>query len=365
MGTHPSGPATLAEGALAGTPLLAFIRDHPQVLGDAAPRFGADLPFLLKVLSVRTALSIQSHPDKGLAARLHAERPGVYKDGNHKPEMALALSEFEALCGFAPHAEVAAALAAVPELRECCGAAAADAYAASDEAGRKAALAAAFTALMTAPPEAVRSAVARMAARLGAAAAAGRPLGAKEALVLRLNEQYPGDVGVLAAWFLNHVRLGPGEAIALAANEPHAYVSGELVECMATSDNVIRAGLTPKLRDTDVLCGSLTYAQGAPQVLRGEADAARHLAVYRPRFEEFEVWRFEPPAGAEVALPAARGPMILLVQQGGGSVAAGEGGARAAARGGVFFVAAGTPLSVRVGEAGMVAWFAAPNSMGF
>jgi hypothetical protein len=44
------------------------------------------------------------------------------------------------------------------------------------------------------------------------------------------------------------VRLAPGEAIFLAANEPHAYVSGELVECMATSDNVIRAGLTPKFR---------------------------------------------------------------------------------------------------------------------
>lgn len=38
------------------------------------------------------------------------------------------------------------------------------------------------------------------------------------------------------------------QAICLEANEPHAYVSGELVECMATSDNVIRAGLTPKLR---------------------------------------------------------------------------------------------------------------------
>ena len=42
--------------------------------------------------------------------------------------------------------------------------------------------------------------------------------------------------------------LSGAQAIYLAANVPHAYVSGELVECMATSDNVIRAGLTPKLR---------------------------------------------------------------------------------------------------------------------
>lgn len=62
------------------------------------------------------------------------------------------------------------------------------------------------------------------------------------------------------------ISLKAGQAIYLAANEPHAYVSGELVECMATSDNVIRAGLTPKFRDTAVLCESLTYSQGLPEV---------------------------------------------------------------------------------------------------
>ncbi len=49
---------------------------------------------------------------------------------------------------------------------------------------------------------------------------------------------------------LRGTRIKPAarQAIYLAANVPHAYVSGELVECMATSDNVVRAGLTPKLR---------------------------------------------------------------------------------------------------------------------
>ena len=46
---------------------------------------------------------------------------------------------------------------------------------------------------------------------------------------------------------------GLSQAIYLAANVPHAYISGELVECMATSDNVIRAGLTPKLRWVSLL----------------------------------------------------------------------------------------------------------------
>ena len=88
-----------------------------------------------------------------------------------------------------------------------------------------------------------------------------RPLTAKEALVLQLEKQYPDDVGVIAAFFLNYVKLTPGEALHLGANEPHAYISGECIECMATSDNVIRAGLTPKFRDVQTLCAMLTYKQ--------------------------------------------------------------------------------------------------------
>ena len=70
-------------------------------------------------------------------------------------------------------------------------------------------------------------------------------------------------MGVLSVFFLNLVTLPAGAAIYLAANQPHAYLAGELVEVMATSDNVLRAGLTPKLRDTEVLCSSLTYNQVA------------------------------------------------------------------------------------------------------
>jgi len=80
-------------------------------------------------------------------------------------------------------------------------------------------------------------------------------------LVLSLEKQYPGDVGVLAAYFMNYVKLSPGEALFVGANEPHAYLSGECIECMATSDNVVRAGLTPKYRDVQTLCSMLTHDQ--------------------------------------------------------------------------------------------------------
>jgi mannose-6-phosphate isomerase class I len=88
-----------------------------------------------------------------------------------------------------------------------------------------------------------------------------RQLTDKELLVLRLEKQYPGDVGVISAFFFNYVKLNPGEALYLGANEPHAYIFGECVECMATSDNVVRAGLTPKHRDVQTLCSMLTYKQ--------------------------------------------------------------------------------------------------------
>lgn len=88
-----------------------------------------------------------------------------------------------------------------------------------------------------------------------------RQLTEKEQLVLRLEEQYAADIGVISAFFLNYVKLNPNEALYLGANEPHAYLSGECVECMATSDNVVRAGLTPKHRDVQTLCSMLTYKQ--------------------------------------------------------------------------------------------------------
>jgi mannose-6-phosphate isomerase len=367
MGTHPSGPALVSSGPLAGTPLLHYVREHSQGLGDAAKPFKGDLPFLLKILSVRKALSIQSHPDKELAKRLHSERPSVYKDANHKPEMAIALTEFQALCGFCAHEEVLLALEGVPELRLICGEQNCDAYMSSSTFDRrKAALRNLFTALMTADKEDVESAILTMIKRLRTESLS-RPLTPKELLVTQLNDQYPTDVGVLAAWFLNYIKLAPGEAIALAANEPHAYIRGEIVECMATSDNVIRAGLTPKLRDTEVLCSSLTYNQGLPKIFSGEVDNKRHMVLYRPPFDEFEVWKVSPSAGTKLEIAAMRGPSIILVQHGEGIIHArtplhGDGKVEVR-RGRVLFVPAGVGLSIASVE-DLILWIAAANGMG-
>ena len=95
MGTHPNGPSELGN-CHSREPLSDYIKRHPDVLGDnCRKQFGDNLPFLFKILSVNKALSIQAHPNKQLAALLHKDRPNVYKDSNHKPEMAIALTNFD------------------------------------------------------------------------------------------------------------------------------------------------------------------------------------------------------------------------------------------------------------------------------
>lgn len=61
-----------------------------------------------------------------------------------------------------------------------------------------------------------------------------------DGLFLRLHEEYPGDVGCFVIYFLSYHKLAPGEALFLEANVPHAYLSGDGMECMAASDNVVR-----------------------------------------------------------------------------------------------------------------------------
>ena len=127
MGTHPSMPSRIipndASASSKFAPLAEYLTQHPELIGDRVrAKFSDDepgaLPFLFKVLSVGKALSIQAHPDKALGKKLHAQRPDVYKDPNHKPEMAIALTPFRGFCGFRPLAEIVEYIKNVPELAQ-------------------------------------------------------------------------------------------------------------------------------------------------------------------------------------------------------------------------------------------------------
>ncbi|GAB0490366.1 hypothetical protein MMPV_001601 [Pyropia vietnamensis] len=324
MGTHPTAPARLAAD---GRPLAAYLDDQGL----------PGLPFLLKVLSVRTALSIQAHPNKELAARLHASNPDAYKDDNHKPEMAVAVTPFKAMCCFRRVAAIVADCDRLPALvgafgeggrslvdglRSVAGGAAGGTAAGEgdDEADAASAdaLRAAFEALMTQEPEAV-------AASLGALLDAVRGLPKADrtpadVLLLRLADQYPDDVGCFAAYLLNQVTLAPGEALFLPANEPHAYLSGDCVEVMATSDNVVRAGLTPKFKDVPVLVKMLTYAAGPP-LPPVVTCVGPGVVRYTPPVKEFMLERVEVQPGDDataVQLPTLAGGSVLVVLAGDG-----------------------------------------------
>ncbi|PHT89114.1 Mannose-6-phosphate isomerase 2 [Capsicum annuum] len=142
-----------------------------------------------------------------------------------------------------------------------------------------------------------------------------RELAEKEQLVLRLEKQYPADVGVLAAFLLNYVKLNPGEALYYGTNEPHAYIYGDCAEGMATSDNVVRAGLTPKHRDVKTLCSMLTYIQGFPEILQGTA-VNPYVMRYIPPLDDFEVDHCILPEQSTAEFSSIPGPSIFMVVEG-------------------------------------------------
>ncbi|TVU23144.1 hypothetical protein EJB05_30255, partial [Eragrostis curvula] len=352
MGTHPSAPSSLAPDVS----LRDWVARNPAALGRAvAARWGGDLPFLFKVLSVAKALSIQAHPDRDLARALHALRPAAYRDANHKPEMAVAVTEFTALCGFAGTQELKEVLRTVPEVLELVGKEEAAKLMTVKEQnegiGVRPYLQSAFTNLMIANEEAVSEAISKLKGRLDVESKV-RALTKKEKLVLSLEKQYPGDVGVLAAFFFNYVKLNPGEALYIGANEPHAYLSGECIECMATSDNVVRAGLTPKYRDVHTLCSMLTYNQMFPEILKG-VPVQPYVTRYTPQTDEFEVDHYLLPAGKSVTMSPVPGPSIFLVMTGEGEIKAGSVPDEAKLKeGNIFFVPAYTEVKLQASGPG-------------
>lgn len=114
------------------------------------------------------------------------------------------------------------------------------------------------------------------------------------------NHYFPNDVGVLSIFFLNILQLKPGQAIFLAANQPHAYLSGDCVECMACSDNVIRAGLTPKFKDVDTLLEMLDFSgTSAAEKFFLPTQIAPYAQLFKPPVDDFAVVEVSVPANVE------------------------------------------------------------------
>jgi len=257
MGAHPAAPSdvVLPDG-LTG-PLPALVEAAPlEVLGRRTQRrFGTRLPYLLKVLGVEHALSLQVHPDRFRAAegfvlqetrgidRNSAQR--LYADPYPKPEFLYALTPFEALAGCRPGREAADTLAVLdlPELAPVV------------RAARYQGTAAAIGRLARWPAADRPALVARIRAACLERRSAPLPPATQRllALVLRLVGEHPGDPLVLAPALLRLHDLPPGGTMFVPPGVLHAYLSGTAVEIMSASDNVVRAGLTTKHVDVPEL----------------------------------------------------------------------------------------------------------------
>lgn len=307
MGTHQNGAAVLKD---TGKSLKDYIKQNAHVLGTHE---GGDLQFLLKVLSVGNALSIQSHPTKEQAKILNANDPLNYPDDNHKPEMAIALSDFELLCGFQKPHGILSNVKAHKELLELLDEESLVQLAEeTNEDKQRAALKKVFTQVWTHNQEEIKQVIQEIVTRLYQK---DQPAQVDE-IVLRLNDQFPGDIGVLAPFFLNYFTLKPGEATFLGPNEPHAYISGNCIECMALSDNTIRAGLTPKFKDVNTLCNSLTYRMYDPPIFKPKI-LFDGIFEYAPPIDEFRVHMIKTNASEIPAIPSAS---IFIIVEGGAQI---------------------------------------------
>ena len=324
FGAHPGDPAVL-ETRTGPRSLLEVIGEDPDgQLGPAVrTRFGDVLPFLVKVLAAGEPLSLQAHPSATQAVEGYEreDRIGLpvnsplrnYRDRNHKPELLVALSDFEALAGFRPAAHSVALMRAlaVPALEPFIGL--------LDDTSDAAGLRALFTTWITAPQPDIDALITAVLEGAVAYIRTGATEFAEEAkTVLELGERYPGDAGVLAALLLNRISLRPGQGIYLSAGNLHSYLHGVGMEVMANSDNVLRGGLTPKHVDVPELLRVLDFTPVA----------AAHVATRRDGIEV----RYLTPAqefaasvltldgehlGHEVDVPAGHdGPQILVCTQG-------------------------------------------------
>jgi len=339
--THPNGQSRVIDAAFTsngGVTLQEYLGGEP-------------LPYIFKVLSIRQALSIQAHPDQVVARDLHKLRPDLYKDPNHKPEQVLALTPMDALCGFRSLREIAFYANNIPpfaallsaetrnQLESYIAGSATEAKRDSKQAECILLRAIFSETIASSDAENVQKQITALYELANNARARGesafpelpfpasmghRAMNAKRLtdLIVDLSQQYPGDVGCFCPFVLNCFTLQPGESVFLAPNVPHAYLSGQCVEVMACSDNVIRAGLTPKFRDVETLLRILDY-RSVPPVVDTGATLSPGLKMFNPpaQFPEFMVFEVHSSSDQDeskrmVQLPVLDEGAILLCTDG-------------------------------------------------
>jgi mannose-6-phosphate isomerase len=316
FGSHPVAPARIETEAGAVELGDWIARDPERCLGSAvARRFGSRLPFLVKLLAVERPLSLQVHPDargarEGFERENHAGIPlgaatRCYRDPHAKPELVCALERFTALHGFRPLEELAENLAVsgfadrLPGLSALRQSPVPDAWRIV------------FGELLALAPEGRRQVLAAASERAGEASCEPEAV----RWVARLASAFPDDVGVLAPLLLRLVVLEPGQALFVPPGVVHCYLEGLALEAMASSDNVLRGGLTSKHVDRGELLRAACFAPAASEPSEPcpvSAIESRH----RIQAEEFAVSSIEVQPGTGFACKAVVGAEVLVCVSG-------------------------------------------------
>jgi mannose-6-phosphate isomerase len=313
IGTHNNAPSKISiddsEQSLADYIEL----DAAAILGEkVAQQFNNKLPFLFKVLSIAEPLSIQTHPDKDQAEMLHSVDPDNYSDDNHKPEIAIAIDKLEALAGFKSVEAVKNICIEYDELTKFMGLNNFNRIFENSVTGESEKLRQLYSLLVH------KALDEKDEYRLLLKSLRDRFLTGtdkkEEQLFLKLYERYDKDIGLLTMLFLNYYVLSPGEAIFTKAGIPHAYLSGNIIECMANSDNVIRAGLTPKFVDVKNLLKVLSFESGGVDMVTPEKSGSK--TEYNTDAEEFKVVRIELSENKKVKIKQKSQLSIFLLVEG-------------------------------------------------
>ncbi|KAI2622769.1 mannose-6-phosphate isomerase [Hypomontagnella submonticulosa] len=339
FGDYPDFPARkLDTGELLSEVLQ---KNKEQLLGKKViEKFDSQLPYLPKILSIAKALPLQLHPNKELATKLHKKDPENFTDPNHKPEIAVALSKFEVFAGFKPLDKIAP-LFKLPLLQQF--------NPEQPEKWTDETLRNVTRNLLKADLETVKKVQTELAKvpkdQLGDAAYILD-------LLPRLQDQYgPKDAGSLVALLcMNFLVFGPGDAVWIPADGIHAYLAGDIVECMARSNNVLNSGFCPPgdRNNADLFADTLTFKAHSREDVylpskRSEKSKNGKTVVYRPPMSEFDMLKTDLGAGESEELTASEGPGVMIVTKGEGVMHA-DGAEHQLKEGFIFFVAPGVPI---------------------
>lgn len=283
MGAHPLCSSKVEIDGKQLT-LRELITQAPRdYLGETvAQRFG-ELPFLFKVLCAGQPLSIQVHPSKKVAeAGFEKEnQAGIplnaaernYKDANHKPELVYALTPFKAMNGFRVFSEISQLLQPVASAHLSLAQ-----FIAQPDSNHLASL---FGTLLALSGQEKQHALAVLKQQIDQQS--GEPWQS----IREIAAFYPDDMGLFSPLLLNIITLQPGEAMFLYAETPHAYLQGSGLEVMANSDNVLRAGLTPKYIDIPELIANVQFVAKPFETLKMAGIEEYHSTTYPIPVDDF------------------------------------------------------------------------------